>query len=127
MKPYLVILLTLFSLSIFSQTYSTNSLISNYNKNGLVEGKVFDSEISNELVFATIAVKNTNIKTETNFEGSFSLSLKPNTYTLIFSFVGYKTIEVENVKITSNGLTKWNQKLEVLKIKPDLSSIKTPR
>jgi hypothetical protein len=122
MKLLLVTFLLL-SFPIFSQSFGVSSLISNTNKNGLIEGKVFDNEFSSELAFATIAVKNSTIQTETNLDGSFCLNLKPNTYTLVFSFLGYKTIEVKNVQVTSNGLIKCNQRLEALKAAPDISFI----
>lgn len=44
----------------------------------------------------TILIKGTNSGTVSGFDGSFSLRAAENP-TLVFSFIGYKTIEVKNV------------------------------
>lgn len=62
---------------------------------GIIKGKLLDKEMNNEpLSFASVVLKGTTTGTETDMEGNFSLSVKPGTYVVTFSFLGYKTIEV---------------------------------
>jgi len=123
MKPFLIYIALFFSTSLISQSFNVSSLVSDVNKEGVIEGVVYDTNLTSELAFANVSIKNTTIEVETDFEGSFSINLKPGNYTLIFSFLGYKTVEVDNVKVTASGLVKCNQVLEVLKIESDISSI----
>lgn len=61
-----------------------------------VSGRVTD-EKGNPLIGATVALENTMQGTTTNLDGQFSLrSLKPGSYTITISFVGYekKTVEM---------------------------------
>jgi len=108
-----------------SQSFEVGSLFSNTQENCKIKGFVFDNENNNEpLLFATVAVKNTTISTITELDGSFSINLKPGTYTLIYSFVGYKTIEVDTIIVASNNTTLKNQTLSALEVSFDISSIK---
>ena len=59
-----------------------------------VKGSVTDATTGEPVSFATVQVKGTNTGTSTGFDGSYSLSVPPKA-TLMFSFVGYKTAEVE--------------------------------
>ena len=107
----------------FSQSFEVGSLFSESNKNGKIAGVVLGNEVENEpLIFANVTVKNTTIFTTTEPDGSFSMSLKPGTYTLVFSFIGYKTIEVENVIVASNETIEYKQTLSALEVTYDTSS-----
>ena len=61
----------------------------------IVTGKVTDAGSGEPLPGATIAVKGTTIGTITNFDGDFSLDIPNDAQTLVFSFVGMKSLEVE--------------------------------
>ena len=63
-------------------------------QNTKVKGSVTDATTGEPVAFATVQVKGTSIGTSTGFDGSYSLSVPPKA-TLLFSFVGYKTAEVE--------------------------------
>ncbi len=72
-----------------------------------ITGKVFDSESKQTLPGASIVVKGTQKGTVTGFDGSFSLDVKEGE-SLIFSFIGYETFEV-NASTTMNiGLQSAN-------------------
>lgn len=122
---YLFLAFLLFTSShIFSQSLKIGSLISQFNRNGEIEGIIYDGEnIKEPLIFAEVIVKDTTITTTTAFDGSFKLNLKPGNYTLIVSFIGYKSIEIENVKVSSNGILKLNQVLNALKMDTSISEI----
>lgn len=71
------------------------------------KGTVIAADTEKELVFATIAVENSNISTITNAEGSFSLKV-PLTMAegyVSISFLGYETQRISLNKFTRNGNT----------------------
>lgn len=74
-------------------------------QNGTLSGKLIDGDFNDVLAFATVAVKDTNDGTSSDFDGKYSLELSPGTYTIVYSFVGYKTKEVTDVVIKANKTT----------------------
>lgn len=71
---------------------------------GIIVGKVFDNEVDNTpLVFADVVIKGSNTKVQTNETGLFVLeNLEDGDYTLVCSFIGYETQEID-VKITNGN------------------------
>ncbi|MDB5155437.1 MAG: SusC/RagA family TonB-linked outer membrane protein [Mucilaginibacter sp.] len=59
----------------------------------VIKGKVIDDK-GQVMPGVTVKYKETDIGTVTNANGEYSLSLPSQTGTLVFSFVGYKTIEI---------------------------------
>lgn len=115
MKRYILAFCLLFSVITYSQSFEISSLVKNTSQNGTIKGIVLDNEYNNEpLAFATITVKNTNLSTTSEIDGSFYFDLKPGTYDLIFSFTGYKNIELNNVVVTQNATSSCNQILSAL-------------
>ncbi|TDO98558.1 TonB-dependent receptor [Flavobacterium sp. 245] len=61
---------------------------------GTISGVLTDKETNNEVLpFANVLIKGTNISANTDIDGKYSLSVNPGTYTIIFSFVGYESVE----------------------------------
>ena len=59
-----------------------------------VSGSVVDESSGEDLIGVNIAIREIpTIGVSSNTFGFYSLSLKKNTYTFIFSYLGYKTIE----------------------------------
>jgi len=107
-----------------SQSFEVGSFFTDSNKEGIIEGVVFDNEVDNSpILLANVTVKNSEITTTSNINGAFSLKVKPGTYTLIYSFIGYKTVEVENVIVASNETTQQLQTLSALEVTFDISSL----
>lgn len=121
MKRFILAFCLLFSVISFAQSFEVNSLVDNFNKTGQIKGVVLDKEFNNEpLAFATIKVKDTNISVDSELDGTFTLNLEPGSYTITFTFIGYKTIEIKNVIVNSNTLTTCNQTLSALNLEPTL-------
>ncbi|RLJ65601.1 TonB-dependent receptor [Lacinutrix venerupis] len=76
-----------------------------FSQSGQVAGKVMDGEFNDVLPFANILVKGTANGTTSDFDGKYNLDLEVGTYTIVFSFVGYQTQEITDVKVTSNNVT----------------------
>jgi len=69
---------------------------------GLVRGSLIDGDFQDPVPFANILVKETGTGTTTDFDGNYELILTEGVYTLIFSFIGYETIEIKDVNVVSN-------------------------
>jgi len=68
-----------------------------------ISGKILDKEMQNEpLPFANVFIKGTSIGTTTDFDGNYSIRAAAGTYTLVFSFIGYETVELENIIVKEN-------------------------
>jgi len=78
---------------------------------GTVNGIVTDSESNNEpLPFANVFIKGTSVGGTTDFDGNYFFSLDAGDHILVFSFVGYQTIE-KNIVIKSGETVTINQKM----------------
>lgn len=89
LKTWLTFASLFLSLCIFAQT-------------GKVEGVVTDGEFNEPLAFANVLIKGTTTGTTTDFDGNYTIDLDPGTYTLVFSFVGYATVEISEVVVVAN-------------------------
>jgi outer membrane cobalamin receptor len=84
-----------------------------------ISGYVKDAENGEALIGATVAVKELKSGTATNLYGFFSLSLKPGSYVIEFSYVGYapvfqKVTLSKNTSITVELLPEQKQLEEVV-------------
>ena len=84
MKHFILLLILFTSVAINAQS-------------GSVKGKLTDKEYNNEpLAFANVLIKGTTKGTTSDFDGLYEIAdLDAGTYTLVFSFVGYETQEIE--------------------------------
>lgn len=72
---------------------------------GTISGVLTDKETNNEaLPFANVLIKGTNISTNTEIDGKYSLNVNPGNYIIIFSFVGYESVE-KPVTVKANETT----------------------
>lgn len=73
-----------------------------------VEGTVTDSETGSALLGVNVVVKGTSAGTSTNANGQFNLTVPSLEDTLVFSYVGYRELEVP-----INGRTELSIEMEV--------------
>jgi TonB-linked SusC/RagA family outer membrane protein len=71
-------------------------------QDNVVSGKVTDSRTTEPMSGVTVIVKGTTFGTVTDIEGKFTLQIKDNPATLVFSFIGYRTKEVQASAGSSN-------------------------
>ena len=94
-KNTLVLIILVMSINLFSQ------------QKGEILGKILDADMNNEpLPFANIFIRNTDFGATSDLNGSFNFHVAEGVYTLVFSFIGYETIEIENIVIKSNEITQ---------------------
>lgn len=78
---------------------------------GTISGVLTDKESNNQaLPFANVLIKGTNISANTDMDGKYSLSVNPGNYIIIFSFVGYESVE-SPVTVKSGETVTVNQVL----------------
>ncbi len=76
---------------------------------GTLVGKLTDKDFNNDpLPFANVLIKGTIKGTTSDFDGLYSIeNIEPGTYTIVFSFVGYETQEIE-ATIEAGKITEIN-------------------
>ena len=77
---------------------------------GTIVGLVSDREMNDEpLPFTNVLIKGTTKGTTTDFDGLYELDgLEPGTYTVVFSFLGYETVEIPDVAVVAGNVTELN-------------------
>ncbi|MFH6945909.1 TonB-dependent receptor domain-containing protein [Flavobacterium sp. FlaQc-50] len=76
---------------------------------GTISGVLTDKESNNQsLPFANVLLKGTKISANTDIDGKYSLNVNPGNYTIIFSFVGYESVE-QPVTVTAGQTVTVNQ------------------
>lgn len=85
-------------------------LVSKAQETGSVVGKLTDKEMNNDpLPFANVLIKGSTKGTTSDFDGLYEIAnLEPGTYTVVFSYVGYETVEIPNVAIVAGKVTTIN-------------------
>ena len=66
---------------------------------------MIDGDFNEPLPFANVLVKETGDGVTTDFDGKYTIELSSGNYTLIFSFVGYETKEITNIKVNGDNYT----------------------
>lgn len=79
-----------------------------------IAGKLIDVEYNNEpLAFANVFIKGTDKGVTSDIDGLYSIgNIAPGNYTLVYSFVGYKTVEIPNVKVIPGKVTHIDVPME---------------
>ena len=82
-------------------------------ESGSIIGKLTDKDVNNEpLAFANVLIKGTTKGTTSDFDGLYELrNVEPGTYTLVFSFLGYETLEIPDVIVEPGEETEVNTAL----------------
>jgi hypothetical protein len=82
-------------------------------QNSTLRGSIIDDENGETLIGATAQLVGTTEGAMTDIDGKFSFTnLKPGTYAVQFTFVGYQTQKVENVVLTAGQVTILDVRLK---------------
>ena len=112
LKTILFLPVYLFSIIIYSQSYSYNE-----NKEFIVSGKVTNSENSEPLEYATITIldpKDNNVVTGSLSDetGNFKISTKKGIYNVLIEYMSFKNKTLENINVY-NDLSLGEFQLEL--------------
>jgi len=77
---------------------------------GSIVGKLIDKEVNDEpLAFANVLIKGTTKGTTSDFDGLYEIAnLEPGTYTIVFSYLGYETVEIPSVEVVAGKVSTVN-------------------
>jgi hypothetical protein len=105
---HIALIATVLLLAFTAQTASAGNLLRKKNVQQdlvTIKGKVIDAESRAPLVFATVAVKESNVAIVTNIDGEFTLKIGDlaTSKTLEVSFVGYKNKSILLSELKGNG------------------------
>ncbi|MFC2103590.1 TonB-dependent receptor domain-containing protein [Bacteroidota bacterium] len=108
----LLVVLTLFSFA--SIAYAQSGV-------GKISGKITDADTGEPLIGANVIVINTNLGAATDIEGNyFILNVTPGTYEVKYSYVGYATKTIQQVRIVANITYELNIELSTDFTLPDV-------
>ena len=98
MNKLFFLVIMMFSSLVFSQ------------EKGSIVGKITDKEFNDEpLPFANVLIKGTTKGATTDIDGLFKIDgLDPGTYVVVVSYIGYKTLEIPEVKVEAGKVTEVN-------------------
>ena len=84
--------------------------IASAQSNGSIAGKLTDKEFNDEpLAFANVIIKGTTKGTTTDFDGLYEIAnLEPGTYIVLYSYLGYETVEVPDIIVEAGKVTTIN-------------------
>jgi len=99
-NKYLVLWLLLFASTVMAQQTG-------------IKGVISDKTTKETLVGATILIQGTTTGSTTDLDGNYKItSLAPGNYNLVVSYISYKTLLIEKVKIDKDELLDLNIELE---------------
>ena len=93
---------------VFISVFSLNA------QSGLIRGVIIDNEFQDPVPFTNIIVKEVGTGTTSDFDGNYEIGLSEGVYTLMFSFMGYETLEISDVKVSSQELAVVNVTMNTL-------------
>ncbi len=80
---------------------------------GKIVGIVKDKQTGEPLIGVNIILKGTPLGGATDEDGSFLiLNIPPGTYTLLAQYIGYRSVEISNVKVSVDFTTRVNIEME---------------
>lgn len=86
-----------------------------------VKGRITDKKYKEPLTGATVMVEGSTKGTTADIDGNYTLNVAPGKYTLVISYVSYKTLKMPNVVVTKGTPTELNIELEEASM--ELSSV----
>ena len=72
---------------------------------GTIRGTVYDAGTGETFPFVQVLIKGTTNGNVTDFDGKFTITADPGTYTVAITFIGYKTLEINDVVVKSGEVT----------------------
>ena len=91
-KIYLVMLFSAITATITAQ-------------DGFIRGTVYDDQTAESLPGVTVFVEGTTLGSITDFDGKFSVTVPPGSYTLRVSFISYETLNIDGITVEPGEAT----------------------
>jgi outer membrane receptor protein involved in Fe transport len=82
-------------------------------QSGSIRGVVSDQLTGETIIGANVLIDGTVIGVATGLDGDFEISrIEPGTYTIVVSFISYKTLRFEDIQVVAEKATVLNVELE---------------
>lgn len=82
-------------------------------QSGSIKGTLKDAATQEGVIGANVVIEGTTTGASTDVNGFFNLpKVEPGTYTLVISYISYKTKKIEGVRVEANKVTTVNAALE---------------
>jgi len=92
---------------------STLISFSSYAQKGSLKGTIKDAKTGESIIGANILIEGISLGASTDIEGNYTIpNIPEGTYTLVITFISYKTKKMEGVKIESGKATLLNTEIE---------------
>lgn len=102
MNKYILILIFLLSTLISQVSYSQS-----------IKGKIIDAGNSDLLIGAIVKVEGAQLGAASDLDGTYIIDeINPGTYTLLFSYIGYQSKTVKDVKVLAGQVTNIDVALD---------------
>jgi TonB-dependent receptor len=72
-------------------------------QSGKIVGTITDGDYNEPMAFANVLVKNTTTGTTSDFDGKYQLEISEGNYSIIFSYIGYQSVEISDVNVVANS------------------------
>jgi hypothetical protein len=77
-------------------------------QNGIIRGSVIEESNGETIIGVNVYIKDTSIGTVTDLDGEFTLEVDPGTYTVEVSYIGYQTVNIEDVEVKAGEVSLLN-------------------
>ncbi|MEQ9422860.1 MAG: TonB-dependent receptor [Cyclobacteriaceae bacterium] len=85
------------------------SAVAVFGQTGSIKVSVFDEEVGEPLLGATVVIEGTTQGSITDFDGNATIAgLEPGTYNIQVSFVSYETKSIQGVEVVADDLVTFN-------------------
>ncbi|MDO9552565.1 TonB-dependent receptor [Rhodonellum sp.] len=82
-------------------------------QSGSIRGVVSDAASGETIIGANVRLEGTSLGVATGLDGDFEITrVEPGSYTLVISFISYKSIRFEDIQVVAEKATVLNVKLE---------------
>lgn len=86
---------------------------------GTIRGSIYDGTNGEALIGVLVQVKDNTAGAVTDFDGKFSISIEPGTYTLQISYISYQKIVIESIVVKDQEVTL----VENISLKEDVQTL----
>jgi len=76
-----------------------------------ISGIITDKDSKQPVSFVSVSLKGLMTNGESDINGNYEITMKPGTYTVVYAFIGYKTLE-KQVTVTDNETLNLNVALQ---------------
>ncbi len=95
---------------------------------GKISGRLIDKATQEPLITANVIIKGTSLGASSDIDGSYSiLNIPPGVYTVSISVVGYRKVQIENVRVNIDLTTTVDVALEPEAVEMDAVVISAER